>query len=99
MEVRAYASTLFRPKPDDIKRACEYYLEKGFTAIKFGWGVFGQDRKLDIALVKAAREAVGDDVDLLVDAGWKQNRSAILMGLLLFRSKSKRNCMSLQKRR
>jgi L-alanine-DL-glutamate epimerase-like enolase superfamily enzyme len=75
-EVRAYASTLFRPKPDDIKKACEYYMEKGFTAIKFGWGVFGRDRKLDIALVKAARETVGDDVDLLVDAGWKQNRSA-----------------------
>lgn len=75
-EVRAYASTLFRPTPDDIKRACEYYLEKGFTAIKFGWGVFGQDRKLDIELVKAARQAVGDDVDLLIDAGWKQNRSA-----------------------
>jgi L-alanine-DL-glutamate epimerase-like enolase superfamily enzyme len=26
--------------------------------------------------VKAAREAVGDDVDLMVDAGWKVNRSA-----------------------
>lgn len=75
-KVRAYASTLFRPTPDDIKKACEYYLEKGFTAIKFGWGVFGENRKNDIALVKAAREAVGDDVDLMVDAGWKQNRSA-----------------------
>lgn len=75
-KVRAYASTLFRPKPDDIKKACEYYLEKDFTAIKFGWGVFGQDRKNDIALVKAARETVGDNIELLVDAGWKCNRSA-----------------------
>lgn len=73
--VRAYASTLFRPTPDDMKRACQHYLEKGFTAIKFGWGNFGRDRKLDIALVRAAREAVGEDVDLLVDAGWKHNRS------------------------
>src|SRR2546421_2216105 len=39
--VRAYASTLFRPTPDDIKRACAFYLERGFTAIKFGWGAFG----------------------------------------------------------
>jgi len=75
-EVRAYASTLFRPTPDAIKRSCEYYLERGFTAIKFGWGVFGQDAKRDVALVKAAREAIGPDVDLLVDAGWKVNRSA-----------------------
>ena len=75
-KVRAYASTLFRPTPDDMKRACAYYLEKGFTAIKFGWGVFGQDRKTDIALVKAAREEIGDNIELMVDAGWKQNRSA-----------------------
>lgn len=73
--VRAYASTLFRPNPDDIRRACEGYLERGFTAIKFGWGVFGQDRKNDIAMVEAARRAVGDDVELMVDAGWKVNRS------------------------
>lgn len=74
--VRAYASTLFRPTPGDMKRACEFYLDRGFTAIKFGWGVFGRDRKLDVALVKAAREAVGPDVELMVDPGWKVNRSA-----------------------
>jgi len=81
--VRAYASTLFRPTPDDMKRACECYLRRGFTAIKFGWGVFGEDRKRDLALVKAAREAIGPDVDLLVDAGWKVNRSAYDAILLL----------------
>jgi L-alanine-DL-glutamate epimerase-like enolase superfamily enzyme len=42
-----------------MKRACEGYLARGFTAIKFGWGVFGQDRRRDVALVRAAREAVG----------------------------------------
>ena len=75
-KVRAYASTLFRPTPDDIKRACEYYLARGFTAIKFGWGVFGEDQRLDAALVRAARQAIGDNVELMVDAGWKHNRSA-----------------------
>ena len=73
--VRAYASTLFRPTPDDIRRACDYYVSKGFTAIKFGWGVFGEDRRRDIALVEAARKAIGPNVDLMVDAGWKVNRS------------------------
>lgn len=75
-QVRAYASTLFRPTPDAMKQACETYLQRGFTAIKFGWGVFGQDRKRDVALVKAAREAIGPEVELLVDAGWRVNRSA-----------------------
>ncbi len=74
--VRAYASTLFRSTPDAIRRACEFYLGRGFTAIKFGWGVFGQDRRRDIALVAAAREAIGPDVELLVDPGWMVNRSA-----------------------
>ncbi|HEY8884337.1 MAG TPA: mandelate racemase/muconate lactonizing enzyme family protein [Chloroflexota bacterium] len=68
--VRAYASTLFRPTPDTMKQAVASYVERGFRAIKFGWGVFGRDLKLDLALVKAAREEAGPDIDLLVDAGW-----------------------------
>ncbi|MBL9215903.1 MAG: mandelate racemase/muconate lactonizing enzyme family protein [Opitutaceae bacterium] len=74
--VRAYASTLFRPTPDAMRHACEFYLSRGFTAVKFGWGVFGRDRKLDVALVAAARQALGPDVALLVDPGWMVNRSA-----------------------
>jgi L-rhamnonate dehydratase len=74
-QVRAYASTLFRPTPDDMRKACDFYLKKGFTAIKFGWGAFGLDRKNDIALVAAARESLGDGIDLLVDPGWMVNRS------------------------
>src|SRR5437667_2146347 len=74
--VRAYASTLFRPTPDAMKRACEFYLERGFTAIKFGWGVFGQDRKRDLALVAAARGALGPNIALMIDPGWMVNRSA-----------------------
>ncbi len=74
--VRAYASTLFRPSTDAIRRACEFYLSRGFTAIKFGWGVFGRDRKLDVALVAAARDTVGSEVELMVDPGWMVNRSA-----------------------
>jgi L-alanine-DL-glutamate epimerase-like enolase superfamily enzyme len=74
--VRAYASTLFRSTPDAMRRACEFYLKRGFTAVKFGWGVFGRDRNLDVTLVAAAREALGPGVVLLVDPGWMVNRSA-----------------------
>jgi L-alanine-DL-glutamate epimerase-like enolase superfamily enzyme len=59
-----------------MTQACEDYLKKGFRAIKFGWGAFGPDMKKDVALVAAARKAVGDEIDLMIDAGWKHNRSA-----------------------
>ena len=74
--VRAYASTLFRPTPEAMRRACQFYLSRGFSAVKFGWGVFGQNRQHDLALVAAAREALGPHVALLVDPGWMVDRSA-----------------------
>jgi L-rhamnonate dehydratase len=68
--VNVYASTLFRPTPAAMQEAVADYLERGFRAIKFGWGVFGRDPALDVALVKAARAEAGPDVTLLVDGGW-----------------------------
>jgi L-rhamnonate dehydratase len=68
--VKAYASTLFRPTPDAMKEAVTGYLAHGFRAIKFGWGVFGRDPALDIALVRAARDEAGPEIELMVDAGW-----------------------------
>lgn len=73
--VRAYASTLFRPTPEAMAAATRDYLARGFTAIKFGWGVFGQDPARDVELVAAAREATGDTVALMVDAGWLVRRT------------------------
>jgi L-rhamnonate dehydratase len=69
-KVRAYASTLFRPTPEAMREATRKYLDEGFTAIKFGWGVFGKDPSLDVRLVEAARKEMGDRKDLLVDTGW-----------------------------
>lgn len=68
--VKAYASTLFRPTPDDMRRAVAGYLEQGFRAIKFGWGAFGHDLRLDIRLVQAARQEAGSEIALMVDGGW-----------------------------
>ncbi len=73
--VRAYASTLFRPTPEAIREATRRYLDAGFTAVKFGWGVFGEDPKQDVKLVEAARREMGDGCDLLVDTGWFVERT------------------------
>ena len=68
--VLAYASTLFRETPEGMADAARAYVERGFHAVKFGWGVFGQDPGRDRELVAAARDALGPDRHLLVDPGW-----------------------------
>ncbi|HEY8548359.1 MAG TPA: mandelate racemase/muconate lactonizing enzyme family protein [Vicinamibacterales bacterium] len=74
-KVRAYASTLFRATPQGMRDAAARYIDQGFTAVKFGWGVFGQDPARDLRLVEAAREALGPDRDLLIDTGWFVERT------------------------
>jgi L-alanine-DL-glutamate epimerase-like enolase superfamily enzyme len=68
--VIAYASTLFRETPEAMSAAARGYVEQGFRAVKFGWGVFGEDPVRDVELVAAAREALGPDRELMVDPGW-----------------------------
>lgn len=68
--IPAYASTLFRSTPEGMVEACEHYIRHGFTAVKFGWGVFGEDPALDVELVTAARETLGPERHLMVDPGW-----------------------------
>lgn len=68
--VMAYASILME-EPDLMRERTAFYRSQGFKAIKIGWGPFGRrnDRKLDEAIVRAAREGAGDDCRLMVDAG------------------------------
>lgn len=67
--VRAYASVLFGDAPEETARLAREFVELGLTAAKFGWGPFGKDPEADLAHVTAAREALGDRRDLMVDAG------------------------------
>lgn len=74
--VRPYASTLFRSTAEGMAEASQAYLDNGFKAVKFGWGVCGEDHQRDVELVAAARKALGDRVDLLIDTGWYIHRTA-----------------------
>jgi L-alanine-DL-glutamate epimerase-like enolase superfamily enzyme len=67
--IRAYASTLMPDTEDEVRAKVAGLAELGFTAIKLGWGPLGKDERHDVRLVKAARQTVGDGVDLLIDAG------------------------------
>jgi len=67
--IKPYGSILF-DEPDALAKKLEATVGRGFQAIKMGWRPFGRrDRKFDELLIKTARETVGDDVELMVDAG------------------------------
>jgi len=75
--VRPYASLLMQ-EPAPLSDHLLNLKDRGFRAFKIGWGPFGrQSDALDEAIVRAAREVVGPDALLMVDAGgsdafWKQ---------------------------
>jgi L-alanine-DL-glutamate epimerase-like enolase superfamily enzyme len=68
--VRPYCSLLM-DEPDRMADVIAPFRAEGFRAFKIGWGPFGRrgDPRLDEAIVRSAREAVGEDAALLVDAG------------------------------
>ncbi len=68
-KIRCYASSLFGPTPEATGELARRYRDQGFGAVKFGWDPMGRDEKTDIALVREGRKGLGDDADLLIDAG------------------------------
>ncbi len=68
-KIRPYASALWGPTPEATHDLARRYVDRGFTAVKFGWDPMGRDRETDIALVREARRGLGEKPDLMVDAG------------------------------
>jgi L-alanine-DL-glutamate epimerase-like enolase superfamily enzyme len=67
--VKPYASLLM-DQPEPLADRLRQIKEQGFRAFKIGWGPFGKhSAALDHAIVRAAREAVGEESLLMVDAG------------------------------
>lgn len=67
--IKPYASLLF-DEPVKLRDTLHQALERGFRAVKLGWGPFGRvNAKTDEALVKTVREIVGPDIEIMVDAG------------------------------
>jgi L-rhamnonate dehydratase len=68
-KLRCYASVLFGDTPERTYQEASRLRDLGFGAAKFGWGPMGKDEKTDIALVAKARAGLGDNMDLMIDAG------------------------------
>jgi L-alanine-DL-glutamate epimerase-like enolase superfamily enzyme len=66
---RAYASILFGDTPAATERTAQELASRGYQAVKFGWGPMGQNEAGDLAQVRAARQGLGNGIELMVDAG------------------------------
>ena len=67
--IKPYGSMLM-DEPGKMKARLQSAKARGFRSFKIGWGPFGRrDAKTDEAIVKAARKAIGDECELMVDAG------------------------------
>jgi len=67
--IKPYGSLLMA-EPKLMRERLEAAMQRGFKAFKIGWGPFGRiDAKTDESIIRAARDAVGEDIELMVDAG------------------------------
>jgi len=76
--IRAYASVLWGDTLEETLQNARYLLEKGFGALKLGFGPFGLGTITeDVETLTALREALGDDIQIMVDVGrkWESERA------------------------
>src|SRR5947208_8046558 len=67
--IKPYGSILF-DEPPRLREKLQATVARGFRAIKLGWRPFGRrDARTDELLIQTARDAVGPNVELMVDAG------------------------------
>lgn len=67
--IKPYASLLMT-QPEPLAERLRAVKAQGFRAFKLGWGPFGRvSDALDEAILRAARDAVGANCELMIDAG------------------------------
>jgi L-alanine-DL-glutamate epimerase-like enolase superfamily enzyme len=76
--VRAYASYLLGATVQETADLARRAVDLGLTAAKFGWASFGRDLATDVRHIEAARKVLGDQRDVMVDAGLKFDVAAAL---------------------
>jgi L-alanine-DL-glutamate epimerase-like enolase superfamily enzyme len=85
---RPYASVLFGKDAQETREKARRARADGFTAAKFGWAGYGHgSAAADRDHVVAAREGLGPEADLLIDAGtvWSEDLGAARQRLAALR--------------
>jgi L-rhamnonate dehydratase len=86
--IPVYASRLYSTPLDELAAEARKYRDAGYKAMKlrFGWGPVdgAEGMQRNVALVRTAREAVGDGIDIMADAymGWNLDYARRMIPLL-----------------
>lgn len=67
--IAPYASILALDSPERTVEVAKGLVADGYRAIKFGWNGLGGDVGRDVEAIALVRDAVGSDVDLMLDVG------------------------------
>jgi len=67
--IAPYASILALDSPERTVEVAKSLVADGFRAIKFGWNGLGGNVDRDVEAIALVRDAVGPDVDLMLDVG------------------------------
>lgn len=70
LEIPAYASVLMPETPELVAAEVTRWRNEGFSALKLGWGPLGVDLEHNVALMTAAREAAGEQMEVMIDLGF-----------------------------
>lgn len=77
-QLRPYASILALESAEAAVARARELVDRGFSAIKFGWSGLGHDVQRDLDTVATLRESVGTGVELMLDIGAPMERDAAL---------------------
>jgi L-rhamnonate dehydratase len=67
--IQVYASEVMPETAEEVRALAEKAVAGGYRALKLGWGPLGQDLGRDEELVRAAREVLGPERELMLDGG------------------------------
>lgn len=70
-KIRAYGTFIPADTPEENKIIARNLKNQGFTSLKFGGGILGDDPDMDESIVKAVREELGEDFELQIDLATK----------------------------
>ncbi len=84
-ELRVYASNMMQFTAAATADRARAAVDKGYSAVKFGWEPFGQSLKTDMEYLAAIRRAVGDEVDIMLDVGLVWDAKTTIQRCIAFR--------------